>query len=456
MAGKLTLGTIGIQDMYVTGNPTYSHFSSIFKRHTKFAFDVREHPFLEAAFGRETMCFIPVDMGDLLTNLTLRYKFFFRASVSSTYQNGGAPPTAENPTGNYDDPFTPTAAIHAIEYADLFIGGVHIERLTGDWIYLYHKYHATDYNFRDTIVPLATAKEEPYGSSGEDNRWTLRQMYIDLPFYFYNNLPASILLCKIQKQNCYIRIKFKNLDKIIRPYLNPYVTEARIETASLLATYAYLNENELDYLKSRPVDQLITQIQLRRQDIPRTKDEDEITLRFKHPIKTFFFVASKKSRRFNYHGEETLIQYMLNTKFKELEMILNNTSLFKEPFSKLVNENSLTNSISGVNVDVSFDGYNVVDGSVVYGTTNGGTPSYVLYQLPTRDQIASYSFALYPLDNTPSGHLNFSRIIDQRCRIKLDYTDLYSAQEGETTEVQIYAKSYNILHYSSGLCGLKY
>jgi hypothetical protein len=208
-------------------------------------------------------------------------------------------------------------------------------------------------------------------------------------------------------------------------------------------------------LKSAPVDQLITQIQLKRRDIPRANEEVEFALRFQHPIKTLYFIAGKKSRRYAYHGDETLIQYMLNTKFKEIELILNNTSLFNEPFSKLVHENALTNSISGVNVDVSFDGLTIVDGDVVYSNVSG-SPSYVRYQLETRDQIGSYSFALYPLDNTPSGHLNFSRIIDQKCRIQLDYTDPYSAQEGDLTEVQIYAKSYNILHYSSGLCGLKY
>ena len=46
---------------------------------------------------------------------------------------------------------------------------------------------------------------------------------------------------------------------------------------------------------------------------------------------------------------------------------------------------------------------------------------------------------------------------------KLDYSDPFSAEEGvssdpenNVTEVQIYAKSYNILHYASGLSGLKY
>ena len=421
MAGTLTLGTLGIQDMSISGNPTYSHFSGIFKNHTKFAFDVREQPLLEPEFGQETMCIIPVDMGDLLTNLTLRYQLLFKAST--TLQDF---PEAE-------DPFTPNVGIHAIEYADLFIGGTHIERLTGDWIYLYHKYHTSDYNFRDSVVPLTTAKQEPYGPD-ENGEWNLRQMYIDLPFYFYNNLPASILFCKLTKQNCYVRIKFKPSNELIRPYLTDYVTETKIKTASLLTTYAYLDENELNYLKSTPMDQLITQIQLKRHDVQKTYDEEtEIVLRFGHPIKTMYFIAGKKSRKFSYQGDKELIQYMLNTKFKEIGVYLNNTTLFNESFSKLVYENSLTNSMSGINGDVSFD-------------------SNTLYQLPTQENIGSYSFAMYPKDNTPSGHLNFSRIIDKRCRIKLDYSDIGD----ETIEVQIYAKSYNILHYSSGLCGLKY
>ena len=421
MAGTLTLGTLGIQDMSISGNPTYSHFSGIFKHHTKFAFDVREQPLLEPEFGQETMCIIPVDMGDLLTNLTLRYQFLFKAS------------TTLDDFPEAEDPFTPNVGIHAIEYADLFIGGTHIERLTGDWIYLYHKYHTSDYNFRDSVVPLTTAKQEPYGPD-ENGEWNLRQMYIDLPFYFYNNLPASILFCKLTKQNCYVRIKFKPSNELIRPYLTDYVTETKIKTASLLTTYAYLDENELNYLKSTPMDQLITQIQLKRHDVQKTYDEEtEIVLRFGHPIKTMYFIAGKKSRKFSYQGDKELIQYMLNTKFKEIGVYLNNTTLFNESFSKLVYENSLTNSMSGINGDVSFD-------------------SNTLYQLPTQENIGSYSFAMYPKDNTPSGHLNFSRIIDKRCRIKLDYSDIGD----ETIEVQIYAKSYNILHYSSGLCGLKY
>jgi|TARA_B110000967_G_C18876191_1_gene558421 hypothetical protein len=422
MAGRLRLDSLGTQDIHITGSPTYSHFSGIFKKHTQFAFDVRENPLLDARFGQETTCIIPVDMGDLLTNLTLRYKFFSKVLTEETITD--------------EDPFTPNVGIHAIEYADLFIGGTHIERLTGDWIYLYHKYHASDYNFRDSIVPLTTAKEQPYGKN-DSGEWKLRQMYIDLPFYFYNNLPASVLLCKLDKHDCYVRIKFRSLDKLLRPYINENDIQANIQTASLLPTYAYLGDDELNYLKSAPVDQLITQMQLRRHDIPRTKDEDEIILRFQHPVKTMYFIAGKKSRKFSYQNDKELIQYMLNTKFKELGVTLNNTSLFKESFSKLVYENSLTNALSGVGGDVSF-----LDGTS--------------FQLPTRDQIASYSFALYPLDNSPSGHLNFSRIIDQRCQIKLDYSDPYSAEEGDITEVQIYAKSYNILHYSSGLSGLKY
>jgi hypothetical protein len=422
MAGRLRLGTLGTQDVHITGNPTYSHFSGIFKNHTNFAFDVREHPLLKPMFDRETMCIIPVDMGDLLTNLTLRYQLSFKG-----------PETLVIPG---DDPFTPNVGIHAIEYADLFIGGTHIERLTGDWIYTYHKYHNSEYNFRDSIIPLTTAKQQPYGRNETTGEWNMRQMYLDLPFYFYNNLPASILLCKLSKQNCYVRIKFKSLDKILRPYINENDdgVNVSIKTASLLTTYAYLDDDELNYLKYTPNDQLITQMQLKRQDIPRTnEDEKEIILRFHHPIKTLYFFMGKKSRRFELTDTDDIIQYMLNKKFESLGITLNNTTLFNESFYKLVYENSLTNSLSGMGGDVSF-----IDGAS--------------YQLPTNEHVASYSFALHPMDNEPSGHLNFSRIIDQRCQIKLES----SAEEDDVTEVQIYAKSYNILHYSSGLCGLKY
>jgi hypothetical protein len=425
MAGRLRLSTLGTQDTHITGSPTYSHFLNIFKNHTNFAFDVREQPLIDAKFDEETLCIIPIDVGDLLTNLTLRYQFFYKANESYETPSGG----------NYDDPFTPNVGIHAIEYADLYIGGTIIERLTGDWIYMYHKYHTSDYNFRDGVVPLITAKQEPYGPD-ENKVWNLRQMYVDLPFYFYNNLPASILFCKLTKQNCYVRIKFKSKEKILKPYLNQYTSDLKIQTASLLSTYAYLDNNELNYLRSTPIDQLITQMQLRRYDIQRTDEpKEEIVLGFKHPVKTMYFIAGRKSRRFSYHDNEDIIQYMLNTKFKNLGITLNNTTLFNESFSKLVYENSIVNSMSGANGDVSFDGT--------------GT-------LATREHIASYSFAMYPLDNNPSGHLNFSRIIDQRCQIELDYTDPYAPEEGDTTEVQIYAKNYNILHYSSGLCGLKY
>lgn len=422
MAGRVRLDTAGIQDIYITENPTYSHFLDIFKQHTMFAFDVRENPLNDAVIGQETICIIPVDVGDLLTNVTLRYQLFARAPPSDTFTD--------------EDPFTPNVGIHAIEYADLFIGGVRIERLTGDWIYLYHKYHASDYNFRDSIIPLTTAKDEPYGRD-EKGEWTLRQMYIDLPFYFYNNLTSSVLLCKLGKQDCQVRIKFKEIDALVQPYLAQYPVEARIQTASLLTTYAYVGDQELSYLQHSPADQLITQIQLKKHDIPRTKDEDDIPLRFYHPVKTMYVVAGKKSRRFSYAPGTEVIQYMLNAPFKTLRMTLNNTILFDESFSKLGYENSLTNAVSGIDGDVSF---------------LGGTS----VQLPTRDRIASYSFALYPLDNAPSGHLNFSRIIDQSCHIVLDYSDDYSAEQDDITEVQIYAKSYNILHYSSGLCGLRY
>lgn len=75
------------------------------------------------------MCIIPVDFGDLITTLTLRYKLFYKASISSGHFTGSVAHNGYSAhDGSYDDPFTNNVGIHAIDYAELYIGGTLIEK----------------------------------------------------------------------------------------------------------------------------------------------------------------------------------------------------------------------------------------------------------------------------------------------------------------------------------------
>jgi hypothetical protein len=296
-----------------------------------------------------------------------------------------------------------------------------------------------------------------------EHTWRLKQMYIDLPFYFYNNLPASILACKLTKQNCYVKIKFKSHDKLVHPFLLPYTKDTNIESASILTKYTYLDNDELNYLKSRPIKQLITQTQLQQHDIPYNLLGDgasfvdiaagdhlriEIPLSLSNPIKNLYFFTVRKSRLHNkvavygYYPNvfNTRYEYMMTTFFKSAGLKLNGNYLFNESYSKLAYDNRLNTSLS------SF----------------GGETGY----LNRQDGSGSYSFALYPTSNEPSGHLNLNRIIDKKFVLEptfLTFDVKYGGGQnyaqmpvGEPLELNIYGTCYNMMVYSDGLCGLKY
>ena len=314
MSGKLNLNIPGHQSIHITDNPEHSHFLQVFKKHTKFAFTTREQTLNTPIFGETSTCYIPTDVGDLITGITLRYKFYIRASEPLSVDDYNI--------------LTYNAGIHAIEYADLFIGGTLIERLTGNWIYTYHKFHSNEYNFRDGIDYYTQGINHDSKQQGLDHIWNMRQMYIDLPFYFHNNLSSSILTCKLQRQNCYIRIKFRDANDICifqRDTLQ--IKDFRIETASLLTKYVFLGRDELNYLKNHPISQLITQVQLKRHDIHENVESVSVNLKFKNPIKIIYFFIGKKDKTYTIN-DNIVYHYMRNIEFKDVEMVINNVSLF--------------------------------------------------------------------------------------------------------------------------------
>lgn len=425
MSGRLVLASKGTQDLWISAEPTYSHFLFAMKKHTKFAFDTLEFPLLEAKFEQETTCYIPMDAGDLLNRLTLKYTIDFTTS----------------------DPgyiFTNFAGVHSIEYVDLFMGGVKIQRLTGDWIYLYHKFNSDRSTFDNTIDSLMNI-------NGTNT------MYVDLPFYFHDSLKTSILCCKLQKQSCYVKIKLKKWEDIVHTRLQSTVSNISIKKASLLARYCYLDNGELQYLKSNPIDQVITQLQLRRFDISRGETK-RVQLNFKNPVKTLYFYVYNKTRTVSYYSSNNAnpipSQYhMMNTQFSRAKLLFNNQTVFDEDYKTLVHKNYLVNSLSGhkmvIPLPTGYQGYTYINRKI------------------EKPEVGSYSFAMYPLNTEPSGHVNFSRIIHQEFELEIPETELYPYYEslgtfsyndfvGSDNECKIYAVSYNVLTYNSGLCGLRF
>jgi|TARA_R110000851_G_scaffold11894_1_gene41261 hypothetical protein len=496
MSGRLQIATRGLQNEWINGTPTQSHFLFSLNKHSKFAFDTIELPLSGAEYDREAICVIPLGAGDLITKMTLRYQINFRQNQAGEQLRYTLAEfwALHNP------------AIHLIEYIDLFMGGMHIQRLPSDWIdacqtIQYEKTLNESNKESSNFVRAELEAGRDYAT--EPN---LPPQYITIPFYFNDNLKSAILACKLTKGDCNVKIKFRKLSDVIRlvganqemiNFFNGLTTaygfipqecynlqerinfidelvgkDVFISNASILTQYAYLDRNELQYLKSRPIEQIITQLQLKRFDVPKGETK-RVQLNFKHPVKTlYFFVGPKSQQAFIAHGVEQFAEQQrlqaLNQGFPGYPLNCTSDNIFGR--TPIANANFMTN-IRFSNAKLLFNNQIVFDDGperLIYYNSKMNTMSGV-HLLQEKKEIGSHSFALYPLEKEPSGHVNFSRIINQEFEITLphhenisrfglitDDTNLPFSTLSDINKCQVYAESYNILHYSSGLAGLKF
>jgi hypothetical protein len=70
--------------------------------------------------------------------------------------------------------------------------------------------------------------------------------------------------------------------------------------------------------------------------------------------------------------------------------------------------------------------------------------------------IYSYSFALKPEEQQPSGTCNFSRIDTATLVLQMSGDISISGATDNTWDVRVYAINYNILRIMSGMAGLAY
>ena len=452
----MELVSSGIQGEIINGDPSHSHFLFSFNRHSKFAFDILEIPVSNPNYGSESMCFIPVDGGDLITKMTLRIDIDYTHTFPGD-QDVIREMINEMTSIRFGGRYVP---VHILDYVELYIGGMLIQRITPEWINITSKIineRSQDISMSDSVNPQRIGNDLQV--DGSDNE---PAMYIDLNFH------SPILACKLKKHNCYVKIKFKHLEDVFlnniyersrRIYewyyrlLDPYaylmldhmppdtlsaeqerefynmLKTFKFKNVSVLCEYAYLSEHELGYLNSRPIEQLITQVQLKRFNVPKGGTE-RVRLNFKNPVKSiYFFVGECRGK---------------NIFFSNAKLFFNNQTVFDEDPYTLIYHNSKKNTRCGMHVGF-------------HGLPSSGGPIEKL-------DVGSYSFALHPLDDKPTGHVNFSRIVNQEFEITIPTIDPFvNGQIGDRSpvvkdvnECQVYAVSYNILVYSSGLCGLKY
>jgi hypothetical protein len=291
-----------------------------------------------------------------------------------------------------------------IDHADLVIGGQTIERITGDYIYMYDQIHSNKDDIDQTL----------YFLTGHGN-------YIDveydwdynlfLPFYFFRNPSLAIPVCALTKQLVEVHIKFKKLTDVTLSYTRtgggvsdpPSSVLSSIKKVSLVTDFFFITEHEKNFLLTRPVEYVITQLQLSQFKFKAGESKKSGMLNFKNPVKEMFFMAVS----------DDVYKY---EPIKQVTMKFNNNII-----------------IDADNLMLSYE------------------QPLKYYTGVTDNKFGVYSFSLKPETYYPTGQVNMSRIAHNLIDIELDTPD---ASFGH--KVYVYAVNYNVLRISSGLGGLKF
>ena len=390
MSGRLRLAATGVQDQWLTGDPQFSYFLMNFRRHTKFSIDYIESQFDgDLTFGKTITCRIPNDKGDLVKNLNLKV-------------------TLEDPSTGYE--WCPSVISHLIESAELLVGGQTIQKLTGEYIYMHQQLYNTD-DDTDQTVYFLNSHGNTIAYSGDYN------YFIDLPFYFYRNSSLSIPTCALTKQIVEVRIKLRPLSELVSG-ANPENAIATLKKIAIDTEFVFLTDRERDYLMSRPIDYVITQLQMSKFVMKAGENTKSVMLNFSHPVKELFFVSqSEKAVRDNHPNRYNTIS---NVKLR-----FNNELVFDRDRKFLVYEQALKYHIS--------------------------PPEYVAATNYKQSEFSMYSFALNPEMYYPTGQVNMSRIVHKLLTIEID--PINSVDDNKT---RVYALNFNILRVNAGLAGLKF
>ena len=278
MAGKLQIAITGTQDQWLTGAPEISYFTSIFKRHSQFSTEAVQLPLSgDIQLGSLLKCRVPSNVGDLVRSTILK--------IEIDTLSGSATDTSNL--------YNTSIGTHVIQYADLKIGGQTIERITGDFIYMYNQLNNNTDETGTTLYYLTSHNRLSNPTT---------ELYVHLPFYFFRNPSLAIPVCAITKQLVEIDIKFRDVDDDISfnytssnsINVRKRTTNGSIKNASIITDFYFVSEDERNFLLTRPIEYLITQLQVSKLEYKPNESKKSALLKFKNPVKEMFFMAKEE------------------------------------------------------------------------------------------------------------------------------------------------------------------
>ena len=417
--GLLQLVAYGAQDAYLSGNPQITFWKGLYKRHTNFAME----PFRINLTGQPNW---GIKQSAIIgRHADLLYSTYLEVVLP---ENSGYNWLAGGETGS-------RLGYAMVKYVELDIGGQLIDRLYGEWLYLWDILTFDSYA-RDKLFYMVgngfgsaggrnSVSPGSCGSQGRPVRPNV--LYIPLYFFFTKNPGAALPLIALQYHEVKINIQWNTTDFFTYTGGSPGVNVAPPSQASLYIDYIYLDVEERRRMAQQSHEYLIEQLQF-NEDKGMTSAQNRIDLTFNHPVKELIWVTQQ--------------EWKTNCK------ITPRGSGYLQPF---IYDDIIYQAKLQINGQDRLDDR--------YGTYYQNTQPFQHHSGAWQPGVYMYSFALRPEEHQPSGTCNFSRI--DTATLVLSVSGGVPIDDGgdgtdNAYNVRVYAVNYNILRIMSGMAGLAY
>jgi hypothetical protein len=384
----MQLVAYGAQDVYLTGNPTITHFKTVYRRCTNFSMESIEQFFTSGKvdFGNRLTCTIARN-GDLINEIYLEVVL---------------PSIPDIPGSANWVRWTDNIGHFIIETVSVEIGGQMIDRHYGDWLEIWSQLTVPAGHRQGYLTMIGQDRSE-YDGAPTGLQLTAAQapriIFVPLQFWFCRNVGLSLPLISLQYHEVTIVLGLSSLDKLLITTDPTGAIQANVlpDTliglqASLWVNYVFLDTEERWRFAQVTHEYLIDQLQFFADETMFTQTPSKnIPLEFNQPVKEIVWVVrSGVNERFK--------QWCNYTNVKASSQL--GPVFMKNPYGS---RNPVFHAKIVLN---GYDRFALRSGEYF----NWVQPHSAHTNIPESPGINVYSFALQPEGHQPSGTCNFSRI----------------------------------------------
>ena len=425
--GILQLLAKGKMDVYLTGNPEFSFFKAVYRRHTNFSIESIKQQFTNTGIHGENMKCKLSRSGDLIGPVTLEV-ILERGDAENIDPNG----TYLNWVNNTGHAF--------IKECELKIGNHFIDRHTSQWMDIYNELY--DKDEQEWIGLNKHPGKYGYLKSGNKNIESQKlKLYIPLHFWFCDNPGLYLPIIAITEHDVEINLVTRPTDYLFNVDGELSFTGTRPEV-DMWCDYIFLDEDEKMKFINTKKAYLIQQTQIYEKN---TENINHIKLY--HPVKQIIWVTQDITVMSENGNGSTNIDPIINvsgsdqTQGNDYFNYQCGSSKNREDVYSIPSYESFRTAKLRLN---GVDRFYERDASYFRLVQ----PIYGNVKVPGK-HIYMYNFSINVDEYQPSGTCNLSRIDD----IELLFTSDY---EFINEKLYVYAINYNVLIISSGMAGLVY